>query len=123
MAPNGTDETKEFKVNCRFSKRWMILALSVPALAACQQQAAEAPAAEASASAASVPDAKPGISASGGQLVLPVVKGRPGAVYFAVTNGSDAAVTLAAVTVEGGAKAEMHETKGGAMADMPGMKH
>jgi copper(I)-binding protein len=63
-----------------------------------------------------VPDAKPGIAVSGGVLVLPVVKGRPGAAYFTVTNGGGAVATLAAVVIDGVGRTEMHETKGGKMA-------
>lgn len=62
------------------------------------------------------PDAKPGITVGEGVLVLPVVKGNPGVAYFAVSNGGTAAGTLAAVVVDGAAKAEMHETKGASMA-------
>jgi len=89
--------------------------LAVLALSGCGEanKSADAPASEAAA-----PDAKPGISVAQGVLSLPVVRGRPGAAYFAVRNGSAAAVTLAAVTIEGAGKAEMHETKGGAMAPL-----
>jgi len=83
------------------------------ALGACQQQ--KQPHAEATQAA---PDAKPGISVSDGVLVLPAVKGNPGAAYFAVTNGSDQPTSLANVYVEGAGKAEMHETKGGKMGRM-----
>lgn len=96
-------------------------ALGVLAVAGCQQNApapAAAPSEQASAAEGSGPDAKPGITASEGVLIVPVVKGRPGAAYFSVTNGSAAAVTLAAVAVEGAAKAEMHETKGGSMTPL-----
>lgn len=63
----------------------------------------------------SAPDAKPGLSVADGVLVLPAVKGNPGVAYFAVTNASDKPTSLAAVSVAGAAKAEMHETKGGKM--------
>ncbi|MCW1428440.1 copper chaperone PCu(A)C [Novosphingobium sp. JCM 18896] len=89
--------------------------LALLALSACGE--ANKPAAQPS-DAAAMPDAKPGITVADGMLSLPVVKGRPGAAYFAVTNGSAAAVTLAAVTIDGAAKAEMHETKGGTMAPL-----
>lgn len=92
----------------------LTLALAVFALAACQQQKpAEEPAGQ-----ATTPEAKPGITVAGGALVLPVVKDRPGAAYFSVANGSDAATTLAAVTIDGAGKAEMHETQGGSMAPL-----
>ena len=52
-------------------------------LAACQQQPAKQDAA------VTVPDAKPGMAVVGGTLVLPAVKGNPGAAYFSVFNGND----------------------------------
>lgn len=86
-------------------------ALTLFTLAACQQQKQpETPASEAA------PDAKPGLSVSGGVLMLPVVKGNPGVAYFTLANGSDKPARLAAVFIEGAGKAEMHETKGGSMA-------
>lgn len=68
------------------------------------------------------PEAKPGITVSEGVLLLPVVKGHPGAAYFTVTNGDAASVSLAAVTIDGAGKAEMHETKGGTMAALPALE-
>lgn len=62
------------------------------------------------------PDAKPGVTAGAGRLVLPVIPGRPGVVYFRVANNTAAKITLAGVHVEGVRKAEMHRTSGGAMA-------
>lgn len=62
------------------------------------------------------PDAKPGMVASDGKLVLPIVAGRPGAVYFTVRNDGAEPVTLAGVHVSGAAKAEMHQSNGGTMA-------
>lgn len=87
------------------------------ALSACQQQktAGDAPAPGASSEAPTGPDAKPGIAVTGGVLVLPAVKGRPGAAYFAVANGGPAPTSLAAISIEGAGKTEMHETRGGAM--------
>ncbi len=64
------------------------------------------------------PDAKPGTLATDGMLLLPVVKGRPAAAYFNLTNSGDKPVVLAAVSVEGAEKAELHETKGGTMAPL-----
>lgn len=61
------------------------------------------------------PDAKPGLVASDGKLVLPVIAGRPAAVYFTVRNDGGEPVTLAAVHVAGAAKAQMHQTNGGTM--------
>lgn len=58
------------------------------------------------------------LSVTGGKLVLPAVAGNPGAAYFTVTNGTARPASLAAVSVEGAAKAEMHETSGGSMAPL-----
>lgn len=80
------------------------------ALAACQQ--AEAPATEAE------PDAKPGLSVSEGVLILPAVKGNPGAAYFTLTNSGDAPANLVGVHIDGAQKAEMHETSGTTMTAM-----
>ncbi|HUD28564.1 MAG TPA: copper chaperone PCu(A)C [Novosphingobium sp.] len=62
------------------------------------------------------PDAKPGLAASDGKIVLPVIAGRPAAVYFTVRNDGAEPVTLSAVSVLGAEKAEMHQTNGGSMA-------
>lgn len=55
-------------------------------------------------------------SVTGGRLVLPAVSGNPGAAYFTVTNGTKDPASLAAVSVAGATKAEMHETNGSSMA-------
>lgn len=91
------------------------LAFGTLVLAACQQPAGDGAATTSSESAAASPDAKPGLSASGGILVLPPVKGRPGGAYFTLSNNGPAAATLAAVHIEGAGKTEMHETKDGKM--------
>lgn len=62
------------------------------------------------------PDAKPGVTAGAARLVLPVVPGRPGVVYFRIANMTKTKITLAGVHVDGVGKAEMHRTSGGAMA-------
>ncbi len=79
------------------------------ALAACQQQPTkqDVPAA--------APEAKPGMALSGGRLVLPAVKGNPGAAYFKLENTGSGAVSLAAVAIEGAGKAEVHQTITGSM--------
>jgi periplasmic copper chaperone A len=79
------------------------------AVAACQQQPAkqEAPAA--------APDAKPGMAVTGGRLVLPAVKGNPGAAYFSLENTGSGSVSLALVAIEGAGKAEVHQTMTGSM--------
>jgi copper(I)-binding protein len=67
---------------------------------------------------ASSPDETPvagQLSVTGGKLVLPAVSGNPGAAYFTVTNGTGQPAALAAATVEGASKAEMHESMAGSM--------
>lgn len=80
------------------------------ALTGCQQQA-ETPVEK-------NPDSKPGLSASDGTLILPAVKGNPGAAYFSLSNGSDKAVTLAGISIDAAESAEMHETKDGKMGSV-----
>jgi copper(I)-binding protein len=58
------------------------------------------------------------LSVTGGKLVLPAVAGNPGAAYFTVTNGTQQPVSLAAASVQGASKAEMHETGGSSMAPL-----
>jgi copper(I)-binding protein len=88
-----------------------VMLAAVLALGACQQQKSGEEAAQG-------PDAKPGLTVSDGVLVLPAVKGNPGAAYFALTNGSQEPTSLAAIHIDGAGKAEMHETRGGTMAPM-----
>lgn len=96
--------------------RISIVALAVLALAGCKEApSSSAPQTSASAGA---PDAKPGVKLDSGMIVLPAVKGNPAGAYFNLTNTGAAAVTLAAVAVNGAEKAEMHETKGGTMVPM-----
>lgn len=80
------------------------------ALVACQQQAQQP--------ADPSPEAKPGLTLREGRLILPAVAGRPGAAYFALRNGGNAATTVSAIHVEGADKAEMHETMGASMAPL-----
>lgn len=84
--------------------------LAALALAGCNQGPAQGPTASA--------DENPvagQLSVTGGKLVLPAVAGNPGAAYFTVTNGTGQPASLAATSVEGASKAEMHETSGGSM--------
>lgn len=81
----------------------------VAALAACGRGGEPQPAPSETAAAAA-PDAKPGLALSGGRLVLPAVKGNPGAVYFTLANHSAKPVTLAAIDVAGAGMAMLHET-------------
>ena len=93
-------------------KRLLAASLLALSLAACQQQQAEQPAAAA-------PEAKPGLSAADGVLMLPAVKGNPGAAYFTLANGSDKAASLVAVAIDGAGRTEMHETVDGKMSAVP----
>lgn len=89
-------------------------------IAACQQNAPAPDAAattEASAPAAKT-SAATGITVSDGKLVLPAVKGHPGAAYFVVSNSGIKPVVLTGVAIEGAGKAEMHETRDGQMASL-----
>lgn len=90
-------------------KRYLAAPLLALSLAACQQQKAEEPVAAA-------PEAKPGLSATGGVLMLPAVKGNPGAAYFTLANGGDKPASLVAVAIDGAGRTEMHETVDGKMA-------
>ena len=99
------------------------LAIAAPAalvslaLGACGQ---DAPTPQASTEAA-VPVAAQvaaGIQASDGVLVLPAVKGRPGAAYFMVSNTSGRPATVTGITIESVGKTEMHETMGGKMSPL-----
>lgn len=80
------------------------------ALAACQQ--------EANTPAEQNPEAKPGLSASNGVLVLPAVKGNPAAAYLSLANGGDKAATIAGASLDAAESAEIHETRGGKMASV-----
>jgi len=82
-------------------------------LAGCQNS--DAPAPQETRTGSANPDAKPGISASGGRLVLPVVAGRPAAAYFALRNDGPAITSLVGVHVAGTGEAQMHKTEGGSM--------
>ena len=107
---------KESPLNLATLKRHPALIVALLALSACQQNKAPEAAATTAAATEAAPDAKPGITVSGGVLVLPAVKGNPGAAYFALGNGGPAVSTLAAVSIDGAGKAEMHETSRGSMA-------
>ena len=90
------------------------IVLAVLALAGCQQQPAEKQAGPGAAAPASGPDAKPGIALQAG-LVLPAVKGNPGAAYFTLDNASGKTAVLAKVSIDGAASTAMHRSKGGTM--------
>jgi len=94
----------------------LFLAISLTALAACGQQAPKDETTQ------GAPEAKPGLVLSEATLVLPAVKGNPAGGYFTLVNNGDKPVTLAAVSIDGAAKAEMHETKGGSMAPLASLE-
>lgn len=66
------------------------------------------------AAAPSQANAPEGISISDARLVLPAVKGNPGAVYFTVHNDSASATTIRSAEVKGAKSAMIHQTE---MAD------
>jgi len=78
------------------------LALGTLALAACGGQKAPR--------AGEAAKAPQGISVSGGQLVLPAVKGNPGAVYFTLHNDSASDATIESAEVNGAQSAMIHQT-------------
>jgi len=77
------------------------LAIASLGLAACDSE--QKPAANAR------PSAPEGISITDGRLVLPAVKGNPGAVYFTVHNDSDSQVMIRAAAVTGAKSAVIHQ--------------
>lgn len=89
-----------------FSARFTLpLALSLAALSlsACSGEADKTAAA-----ASAAPEAKPGVKVSDAKIVLPGVAGNPGAAYFILDNQSNASVSIAAVTVDGVGRTELH---------------
>lgn len=92
-------------------------ALAVLALSACQEakQTKEEPVAAATSNG---PEARPGITVAGGRLVLPAVAGNPAAAYFQVDNSAGANVAIAAVSIDGAEKSEIHQTTADKMIDV-----
>ena len=87
----------------------LIAVMAAPSLSACQQQeTTPTPATTQPAAAAT-------ISAANGRLVLPAVKGNPGAAYFTIDNRTGTAVAVTSVAIDRAAKAEIHQTQGGTM--------
>lgn len=78
------------------------VALVMLALAGCESR--QEPAAAATAG------ARTGLWVSDGRLVLPPVKGNPGAVYFTVHNGSAQDEFITGAEVKGAASAMIHQT-------------
>jgi len=96
-------------MNAPRSPRLLVAAAAALTLAACNQKA-PAPQ-DAASTAATAPETKPGLSLTGGRLILPAVKGNPGAAYFTLINNSDKPVAIAGVDVAGAGMAMLHETK------------
>ena len=88
----------------------LIALLAAASLSACKQRETTPAPAKAQ------PAAMSGIVAGGGRLVLPAVKGNPGAAYVLLDNRSGATVAVASVAIDQAAKAEIHQTAGGTMA-------
>jgi copper(I)-binding protein len=78
------------------------LALTLAAMGpvACSEAAPPAP---------NGPEAPAGISVANGRLMLPAVKGNPGAVYFDVTNAGKETMVIRAVSVAGSDTATLHQ--------------
>ena len=89
-------------VSARFALP-LAVSLAALSLSACSGEAAKP---DAVASAA--PDAKPGVKVTDARVVLPGVAGNPGAAYFSLDNQSNANVSIAAVTIDGIGRTEMH---------------
>ena len=53
------------------------------------------------------------------RLVLPAVAGNPAAAYFTLVNDGAAPAVLKKVVITGAAKAEMHQTTGDTMEELP----
>ncbi|MFM5885043.1 MAG: copper chaperone PCu(A)C [Novosphingobium sp.] len=84
------------------------LVLALTAIAGCQQNGAKREAAtddapSAAASASPLSDAR---------LVLPAVRGNPGAAYFTLTNETTGTRAIAGIQIDGVGKAEAHQTIG-----------
>lgn len=82
------------------------------ALAACgkQEKPAAADSSTTPSASAKAAEARAGLKLEGGRLVLPVLKGSPGAAYFMLDNSRGATAVLAAISIEGAGKADMHQT-------------
>jgi copper(I)-binding protein len=89
----------------------LALVLGALALAGCDSKQAPAPGENA--------HAQEGISITDARLVLPPVKGNPGAVYFTVHNDSPKDETISAAEVKGAREAMVHQsTMVGGMSEM-----
>ncbi|WP_295633025.1 copper chaperone PCu(A)C [Novosphingobium sp.] len=102
----------------RMSSGLIVLGAMALVLASCgkapKDAPKDAPADAASASMAPVaigPIGTPGIALTDAVIQLPLVSGNPGVAYFKVSQVSGAARKLVGVTVDGAARAEMHESR------------
>ena len=77
----------------------LAVSLSLLALGACGEKAKETQPA-----ATSAPEAKEGVSVTGGTFTLPVVSGNPGAAYFVIDNQSANTLSIAAIAIDGDRK-------------------
>jgi copper(I)-binding protein len=84
--------------------------ISVLTVAACKE-GPDKPEAAASGSI----EAKPGVKVSDARLILPAVAGNPAAAYLVIDNQTKDMVSIAAVTIQGAAKTEMHSMEGDSM--------
>ncbi len=96
----------------RFGPALPGLAAALGLLSACQQTPAEAPMAEPSETAS---EATSGMALENARLVLPAVRGNPGAAYFAIANQSSGTRVISGIEIDGTGKTEVHQTTGSAM--------
>jgi periplasmic copper chaperone A len=96
----------------RVKKSALIAICAALTLTACGKQETAPP----QATEAAAPEAKPGIAVVEARLVLPAVAGNPGAVYFMLDNRTAKAVRIAAVSIDGVGKTEVHQSKDNAMS-------
>jgi copper(I)-binding protein len=99
--------------------RVALILLAPLALAACQKTGPDSSATTSASEAETAQSTPQADAAPGGRLVLAVIAGRPSAAYIAWRNTGTAPVTITGVEIEGAQKAEMHETRGGAMVPLP----
>lgn len=86
------------------------LAMAGLGVAACQQEAAQPSGQAGTQGSEAAPEAPAGIALANGRLVLPAVKGNPGAVYFDIANKSENDLVIVGVHVDGAGSAMMHQT-------------
>lgn len=79
---------------------------------------ADASASDVTADTPSPANTRPGITVSGARLVLPVIAGRPGVLYFTIHNDSPSNATVVAIQLQGASNVQMHRTVGGTMAEV-----